>query len=181
MMNTPNLHTIIEPFIRIDYSEKASADANWQNYIDLLRSRVAPLIRVLTAAGSITWYSFLVHDRKSGVPTKKRDKGFYVHLRMSLSASADEDSFIRDLPEYCLMTRKMQMPDTPSLDTVDISCLNGSNVEHGWRILGESSEWVLRLLDSHDQSKPVPQNNVAQFLHYLGNQLFVRVAQIPMP
>ncbi len=180
-MNTPDLNSIIETFIRIDYSEKASADASWQNYIDLLRSRVAPLIRALTAAGSITWYSFLVHDRKSGVPTRKSDKGIYLHLRMSLAASVDRDVFIRSLPEYCFMSRKMQVPDPPSLDTVDISCLNGANVEHGWRILGESSEWVLRLLDSHDPNKPVPQDNVEQFLHYLGNQLFVRVAQIPMP
>ncbi len=180
-MNTPNLHAIIETFIRIDYSEDVSEDANWRNYIDLLRSRVAPLVRSLMAAKAITWYSFLVHDRKSGVPTKKRDKDIYVHLRMSLSASTDEDAFIRSLPEYCLMSRKMQVPDPPSLDTVDIGSLNGSNVEHGWRILGESSEWVLRLLDSHDPRKPVPQDNVEQFLHYLGNQLFVRVAQIPMP
>jgi hypothetical protein len=64
---------------------------------------------------------------------------------------------------------------------VDISYLAGANVEQGWKILGESSDWVLQLLESHDPTKPIPLQNVSQFLHYLGNQLFVRVTQIPMP
>jgi hypothetical protein len=115
------------------------------------------------------------------VPTTEEDDGFYLHLRMALADPANGSEFIRRLPDYCVMTRKMKVPDPPSLDTVDISSLSGANVEQGWKILGESSDWVLQLLQSHDPTKPVPLQNVSQFLHYLGNQLFVRVAQIPMP
>lgn len=180
-MNVPNLNSVIETYIKIEYSDDLPAMTNWQNYAGVLRSQVAPLVRALLEEGYITWYSFLVHDRQSGVPTTEEDNGFYLHLRMALRNLLTENEFMRRLPDYCVMTRKMWAPDPPSLDTVDISFLADANVEQGWKILGESSAWVLQLLESHDPAKPVPLQNVSQFLHYLGNQLFVRVAQIPMP
>ncbi len=67
------------------------------------------------------------------------------------------------------------MPNPPSLDNVDIQSLANGQVEQGWKILGESSEWVLKMLDAHDPKKQVPPQNVAQFLHYLGNQLLVEI------
>jgi len=180
-MNIPNLNSVIETFIKIEYSEGTPEETNWGNYIELLRSQVSPLVRTLWDEGAITWYSFLVHDRESGVPTTEEDDGLYLHLRIALTDPANESEFIRRLPDSCVMTRKMKVPDPPSLDTVDISSLADANVEQGWKILGASSDWVLQLLESHDSTKPVPLQNVSQFLHYLGNQLFVRVAQIPMP
>jgi hypothetical protein len=180
-MNIPDLNSAIETFIKIDYSADVPRLMNWQHYIELLRSRVAPLLRALSNEGMITWYSFLVHDRQSGVPAPDGDDGYYVHVRMALADSVDTSEFIRRLPAYCLMTRTMTVPDPPSLDTVDIGSLVDDRVEQGWKILGESSEWVLRLLESHDPAKPIPLQNVSQFLHYLGNQLFVRVAKIRMP
>jgi hypothetical protein len=180
-MNIPNLNSVIETFINIEYSEDVPAITSWQNYTGLLRSQVAPLVRVLLEERHITWYSFLVHDRHSGVPTTEEDDNYCLHLRMALTDLTRVNECIRRLPEYCVMTRKMEVPDPPSLDTVDISCLADATVEQGWKILGESSAWVLQLLESHDPGKPIPLQNISQFLHYLGNQLFVRVAQIPMP
>lgn len=180
-MDTPNLNSVIETFIQIELSDDVPAIAIWQNYLALLRSHVAPLVRSLLKEGIINWYSFLVHGRQSGVPTSEADDGKYLHLRMALTNPAAEDELVRRLPDYCVMTRKMEVPNLASLDAIDISFLADSRVELGWKILGESSEWVLQLLDSHDPQKSVPPQNVAQFLHYLGNQLFVRVVQIPMP
>ncbi len=180
-MDIPNLNSAIETFIPIPTSNDAPAIAVWQNYLLLLRSHVAPLVRGLTKDGVINWYSFLVHGRQSGVPTSADDDGFYIHLRMTLADSISENELISKIPNYCLMTRRMEVTNPHSLDTVDINFLTDSRVEIGWKILGESSEWVLQLLDSHDPQKQIPPQNVAQFLHYLGNQLFVRAVQIPMP
>lgn len=180
-MDAPNLQAVIETFIRIEVQESVPGISVWQNYLELLRSNVAPLVRNLMHKKTISWYSFLVHTRQSGVPTSLDDNGIYVHLRMALTNPTSKIDFIRALPSFCLMTRKMPIPNLPSLDNVDIQFLAGAQVEQGWKILGESSEWVLQLLDCHDPKKLVLPQNVAQFLHYLGNQLFVRAVQIPMP
>jgi len=177
----PNLERIVETFIPIQGSRDATSLQVWQSYLGMLRTVVAPLVRDLTEKGAINWYCFLVHDRKDGVPTGEDDNKRYVHLRMSLVKASDEAEFIRQLPSFCLFSRKMSMPNPPSLDAVDIQFLTKGQVEQGWRILGESSEWVLKMLDAHDPDKQVPPRNVAQFLHYVGNQLLVDAVQITMP
>jgi hypothetical protein len=177
----PNLESIIETFIPIKVSKDATSIQVWQNYLDMLRSDVAPLVRTLTQKGLINWYCFLVHARKTGVPTSEDDDRPYVHLRMSLTKGSNEAEFIKELPAFCCFSRKMIMSNPPSLDNVDIQSLANGEVEQGWKILGESSEWVLKMLDAHDPKKQVPPQNVNQFLHYLGNQLQAKVVQILMP
>jgi hypothetical protein len=177
----PHVQNIIETFIPIEVSKDATSLQVWQNYLDMLRSTVAPLVRDLTRKGVINWYCFLVHDRESGVPTGKEDDRAYVHLRMALTKPSNEAEFMKQLPSFCYFSRKMSMPNPPSLDNVDIQSLANGQVEEGWKILGESSEWVLKMLDAHDPKKQVPPQNVAQFLHYIGNQLLVRSVQISMP
>ena len=179
--DSPNVENIIETFIPIQVSQDATSLQVWQNYLDMLRSVVAPLVRDLTQKGVIHWYCFLVHDRESGVPTSEEDDRSYVHLRMALRKPSNEAEFMKRLPSFCYFSRKMSMPSPPSLDNVDIQSLSNGQVEQGWRILGESSEWVLKMLDAHDPKKQVPPQNVAQFLHYLGNQLQIRSVQISMP
>ena len=179
--DSPNVENIIETFIPIQVSKDATSLQVWQNYLNMLRSVVAPLVRDLTQKEVINWYCFLVHDSKSGVPTSKEDDRPYVHLRMALRTPSNETEVIKQLPSFCYFSRKMSMPDPPSLDNVDIQSLANGQVEQGWKLLGESSEWVLKMLDAHDPKKQVPPQNVAQFLHYLGNQLLVRSVQIPMP
>lgn len=180
-MKSPNLGRIIETFIRIERREEAIAIQVWQDYLDLLRSKVAPLVGDLLNAGIIDWYSFLVHDRASGVPTSESDPDYYVHLRMGLTDTLNESGLTKQLPSWCLMTQKMRIPHPPSLDGVDVQSLNSGKVEQGWKTLGEASEWVLNMLKCHDPNKPIPMLNVAQFLHYIGNQLFVKAVRIPMP
>ena len=179
--DSPNVENIIETFIPIQVSKDATSLQVWQNYLDMLRSVVAPLVRDLTQRGAINWYCFLVHNWKSGVPTSKDDDRLYVHLRMALTKASNEAEFINQLPSFCHFSRKMSMTNPPSLDNVDIQCLAKGQVEQGWKILGESSEWVLKMLDAHDPNKQVPPQSVAQFLHYIGNQLLIKNVQIQMP
>jgi hypothetical protein len=179
--DTPNVERMIETFIPIEVSKEAPSIEVWQNYLNMLRSVVAPLVRDLTQKGAINWYCFLVHGRESGVPTSQEDDGAYVHLRMALATVSNEAEFIKQLPSFCRFSRKMSVPNPPSLDHVDIQSLAKGQVEQGWKVLGESSEWVLKMLAAHDPSKQIPRQNVAQFLHYIGNQLLVDFVQIRMP
>ena len=73
----------------------------WQEYLDMLRSVVAPLVRDLTQKGGINWYPFLVHNWESGVLTKRDDDKLYVHLRMVLTKATNEEEFIKQLPSFC--------------------------------------------------------------------------------
>lgn len=180
-MKSPNLGRVIETFIRIESREGVTAVEFWQDYLDLLRSKVAPLIGRLLDAGIINWYSFLVHNRDSGVPTGEQDSYNYVHLRVQVTDTSNESGLIKQLPSWCLMTQKMRIPHPPSLDKVDVQSLNNGKVEQGWKALGEASEWVLNMLECHDPNKPIPVQNVGQFLHYIGNQLLVKAVRIPMP
>ncbi len=180
-MNVPNLERVIETFIPITIPNEATSLQIWQHYLNILRSKVEPLVKDLMQRRLIDWYSFLVHSRQSGVPISEDDKGIYVHLRVELSALASEQELRKHLPPFCRMTQKMVTPKPPSLDTIDIQALRDEKIEQGWKVLGEASEWVLRMLNSHSPNKPVPAQNVAQFLHYIGNQLFIKAVQIPMP
>ena len=180
-MKSPNLGRVIETFIRIELRKEATAIQVWQDYLHLLRSKVAPLVKHLLNTGIIDWYSFLIHDRASGVPTSEHDHGLYVHLRMGLTDTSNESDLIEQLLPWCQMTQKMRVPHSPSLDNVAIQTLSNGKVEQGWKALGEASEWVLNMLECHGPNKPIPVQNVAQFLHYIGNQLFVKAVGIPMP
>ncbi len=178
-MDAPNLQHVIETFVRIGIPAEPPALQLWLRYVELLRSRILPLVKERMEADVINWYSFLVHNRDSGVPTS--DDDLYVHLRMCLIKPLNETQFVEQLPEFCLFTRKMFPPNPPSLDTVDIQSLRNGQVELGWKLLGESSEWVLSMLEAHDPARPIPLQNVGELLHYLGNQLLVKAVQIPMP
>jgi hypothetical protein len=59
--------------------------------------------------------------------------------------------------------------------------LRDGDLRHAWLLLGAASELALNLLDAHDPGAPVPPVNVAQILHYLGNQLMVGAVKIPAP
>ena len=166
-MNPPDLSRVLETFIPVP--DARDPQSWWPEYLDLLRTDVAALIFDLKTKQMLGWYSFLLHGRGSGVPTTPDDERVYVHLR--LESLVPVDDLIRVLPAYCTMTRHMKPPDPPSLDHIQIAALQDCRVEHGWGILGESSEWVLNMLTAHDPSQPVPPQNVVQLMHYLFNQL----------
>lgn len=165
-MNNPNLDRIVETFILAPGVEQADW---WTQYVDFLRTDVRKVISDLKNKKMLGWYSFLLHNRDSGVPTPPDDNRPYIHLRLESMVPINE--LIGALPAYCVMTRHMQRPDPPSLDTINLNTLKDGRVEEGWRVLGESSEWVLNMLQAHQPAEPVPAQNVGQFLHYLVNQL----------
>ena len=181
LMKKPNLDRIIETFIPTAVNPSATGIEVWQDYLDLLRKKISPLVQRLQDLGLMEWYSFLVHGQQSGVPTDESDQGLYVHLRLELAEGVQEADLVSQLPPFCKMTQKMLVPQRDRLDNNDVQAFKEQNVEWGWRVLGEGSEWVLRMLESHDPAVQIPPQNVAQLLHYLGNSLFIRAVRIPMP
>lgn len=55
------------------------------------------------------------------------------------------------------------------------------DVTTGRALFGAFSEWALDFACAHKDDQPLPLDNLAQFLHYLGNQLLIRATTIPMP
>ena len=179
-MLLPDTTRTYETFLRIAGPD-ARPEELWPGYVQLLRTTVTPLIRELQTAGVIGWFGFLVHNRESGVPTDADHRSSYVHLRMSLAAGAVEADLLSRLPGSYLMTRKMVFPDPPTLDGVELPTLLDGDVRQGWKLLGESSEWVLSLLEAHEPEREIPFRNVHQFVHYVDNQLMLSMTPLRRP
>ena len=160
-MERPNLDQTYETFIRIDPAS---------NPINLIRSKIRPLIKLLRDNGIINWYCFLIHNRESGVPTSEQDKDAYVHIRFDLKKLADPADF---LPNYCVMTSKVERNKTQDIAGINKSLLQAGQIEEVWRIIGEQSEWVMKMLAIYEEDVDVPLDQIAQFLHFFFNMVLM--------
>jgi hypothetical protein len=176
-MRTPDLTRLVETFIRIGRPDETTPD----NHFRLLRNVVAPLVKDLRKRELIGWFSFLVHDHSSGVPTTPQDDAIYFHLRLERLPKVEFDCISRALPLRCVFTRPVGLVDERSLHPAILSALVAPELATGWALFGASSEWALDLASAHKDDQSLPIDNVAQFLHYLGNQLLIRRTTIPMP
>ena len=163
-MELPNPGLIVDTFIRI-------RDLNLNVYISQLRAELIPEIRKLQSEGKIIWYGFLIHDQKNlGGRVPSTDQNFYIHLRLSLPEGADIDQFIRQLPSH------FQQPIESSLSPIggiNASILNDQNWVYAWKVHGEASEWILRMVESHSQDAIIPIEHIIQFMHYITNPLTI--------
>ncbi len=164
-----DLDRIYETFIKIPIP------FSWDAYINVLRTKVSPLISNLYAEKVIKWYCFLLHDRKSGVPTTEDDTVPYIHIRLEVNEREEDDKLYSMLPPYCVMTRKIPRTDISQIAGIDKSLLKNFQIEEAWNILGESSVWILKMLEAHSSCEKITIQQIAQFLHYFSNALQVRV------
>jgi hypothetical protein len=170
-LTVPDLSRLVETYLRIG---PPPADSRlWVVYVDLLRFRVAPLVGSLRKEQLIGWYSFLVHDRSSGVPTEEADQDLFVHLCLELLGSTSFKQLHDALPKECLFTRVHGPIDAQTISPADAGSFMQPELPRAWSLIGATSEWTLDFLVSHRGDRPIPTQNVAQFLHYLGNQLMV--------
>lgn len=146
------------------YADPAAAREETLAYLRILRDRVAPVVRDLERGGVIDWYSFLVHDRESGVPVSEGDRGVYVHLRFSTTeARGDGDVAGRFPPEWLL--RRATLVWTAKEDA------------RGWRRLGELSALILEIVEEQSPvSDDALVHELASLLHYAANMAQMRVA-----
>jgi len=168
-MNKPDWSKTYETFVLIpgNYGPDKK-EIGWNTYISFFRKAVAPVIWLLFDRGMVSWFSFLIHGLESGVPLAI--KGIYVHLRFSIATSFSIEDIEDCLPPHFQGTRKMETPDT--LDAVKVETL--TDYDEGWRLMGESSIWMMNLLGIHKEGD-IPKENIQQFLHYLENMLLIDI------
>ncbi len=161
-MNLPNPNLAVDTFFRIK-------DMNFSAYIDQLRSELLPVVRRLQSEGKIVWHSFLLHGQQQlggRVPTT--DQGSFIHIRLSLPEGADLQEFISNLPEH--FEQPIESPLAP-MNEFGNAEFEGQDWRYAWKMLGEASEWVLRLIESYSGKTEIPTNNIIQLLHYITNPL----------
>ena len=158
-MKVPNLNRIVETDILV---VSLRPDA----YLAQLRRDVLQHIRELQSAGYIEWFSFLLHPAKQVTGRASDDESPVFHLRLEPSLDISVNELTRLLPAH--------FRDPHPVNLAQISGLNGAFFEGGdwaqaWRVIGESAEWVLCLLETH--ADELPPEQAVQFLHYMTNPI----------
>jgi hypothetical protein len=181
-MNSPNTARVLETFIAVPIRQGITSLDLWHDYIVILRTKLTPLVRNLQKKKLISWYSFVLHQSgKSGVPTAPDDTGLDIHVRLELAESVDEKTLSGKLPEYCRKTKMMEGPHPHGISGIDGTRMRDGDVGNAWKVFGESSQWVLDMLDAHKPEDRVPLEHIAQFLHLINFQIWAAAVSIPMP
>ena len=63
-----------------------------------------------------------------------------------------------------------------SIAGIDKSIIEAEDIALVWKIIGEQSEWFLRVLSIHKEDTPVPPQQISQFLHFFANMTQIRIA-----
>lgn len=170
-MENPDLDKMWETFIRIPIEDDR---IRFSLFYDIIRSKIYPMISRLKNDKMINWYCFLIHDRKSGVPTSEEDGHPYLHMRFALRSDTNPEEFLSLLPNYCVMTHKIEHR-LESIAGIDKSLIKNEEIEEVWRIIGEQSEWFLELLSIHKGNIEIPPQQIAQFLHFFANMAQLQI------
>lgn len=164
-MQKPDLSNMWEFFIKIPTLTDRSL------LYDTIRLRVRPILLQLRDKGIIEWFSFLVHDRESGVPTTEDDRNIYFHVRVSLKKgiSLKREDVNELLPKDFEKHLTGQCTNVRSIKGIDTLLMESEDIAEVWRIIGEQSEWVINMLGIFKEGIRIPIDQVAQFLHYYSN------------
>jgi hypothetical protein len=179
-MVIPNLDRIVETFIQVPLNDLNPTIKSWQIYVEILYEKLIPLLDKLKNKKLIKSFSFLIHNKDNGVPTNRDDNNPYIHLRFELGEDAAEEDLQLNLPDYCLFTQKGKIQSPYIMSGIESKYLVDEDFRYAWMILSDSSELVVEILKIH-KDKNLPIQHVAQFFHFLGNQLLVKLINIPMP
>lgn len=135
-----------------------------------IRQDVLPLVRDLQKKGLLKSFSFLVHDRTSGVPTSPEDREAYIHLRLvfltsvfrTISGRVRKTSPRELLPEKWIL-----------LQRVDVSPAEAK----AHQVIDPQSAWYLDLVESlGPRSDFEALLQVRQHLHYFANMAQMRIS-----
>jgi len=127
-------------------------------------------IRNLKQREVINWYHFLIHNRKSGVPTTEDDENLYFHIRVALEKDVEPKDFRESLPDYCIMARPIERR-LESIAGIDKSLIKNEEIEEVWRIIGEQSEWIINMVNIHKENVEIPIPQITQFMHFYLNMI----------
>jgi len=166
-MNRPNLSRMYETFIKTTWEDYFSA-----RHVAAMRSRVFPMLKRLSEEDKIDWYCVLVHaGRETGIPSDDPDP--YFHIRVAFTKEYTDEEIRSDLPS--------DLPEGPrkisgnKISGIDESLYKNGDIAEAWRIAGEQTEWLFRMLDSFKEDVVAPYTQIGQFLHYYVNATNVAV------
>jgi len=160
-MNLPDLNRIVDTYIPIN-------SGNLNNYYNQLRQELIPYIRELQKRDLFNWFSFLIHGPKELNKREPIDNKSYIHIRLEPKGCIDINDFIKELPKHFLNPTQVTLSNIYKLDS---SFLQDKNWGYAWKLIGESSEWVLSLIEIHE--KEIPEEQTIQFLHFITNPLYL--------
>lgn len=158
-MKVPNLNRIVETDIPVK-------SLGQDDYLAQVRSDVLPHIRKLQTAGHLEWFSFLIHPASQVAGRDRNDKTPVFHLRLEPTSGLGINEFIQLLPAHFRDPHPVNLAEISELDC---SLLLDGDWAQAWRVVGESSEWVLCLVETHKNNIPPKQS--VKFLHYITNAL----------
>ncbi len=177
-MEIPNPNNIWETFIQIPIvSSETLTEDKYKHIVNGIRFQIQPLINSLRDNNSINWFSFLIHGKNSGVPTREDDNNLYFHLRLSFSKKLDEKDIQDQIPKFCLIPldntriRKTDVIQKGVITGIEKEFLKSKDILFAWKIIGEASEWVLNMIDIYDDDQNIPIHQISQFLHFFRNML----------
>jgi hypothetical protein len=156
-MNVPNLDRIVETYVPVTPGSE----------VLVLRSIVLPSIRELQELGQLRWFAFLLHPLSQVAGHGAQEEDLVIHLRLEPSDGADLESFVEHLPQTFLEPR--HIAPLGNMAGVQQEQLRNADWAQAWRMLGESSEWVLSLVETHNDALQLPQ--AVQFIHFITNPL----------
>ena len=158
----PDLNRIVDTYVPVSATSQPA-------YLNQLRQDILPHIRKLQADGHLRWFSFLLHkaDQLEG-REPVGDGRLFIHLRLERATDLDMKEFIELLPAHFL--KPIPVP-LPTIEGFDVSTLRDNNAAYTWKILGDSSEWILCLLEGYKEGPS--RGDIIYFLHYITNPLMM--------
>lgn len=164
----PDLNRIWETYVRIGNPNETSNSEHFKRLVRLIRFKVRPMLSDLRQKKIIGWYSFLVHrSRQSG------DPNYYWHIRFELNDDTKDREYVNSiLPIFCEKDKTARCMDVEDIETIrgiDKSLLRNEEIEEAWRVLGEQSEWLSKMLDAYKEDVDIPVDQIEQILHFYSN------------
>ena len=166
-MREPDLNSIWETFVRIGSDDCIVAGG----HIDVLRETVIQALASLRSNGIIDWYGFHIHDDKSGVPTYAGDPDAYWHIRFEVPRELPDGHLLSELSPSFLWTRPVDPATLQQIGRLNVGLLEVPEVRVQWRIIGEISEFVVRLITyfNPEANPREVYEDLAQHVHFLCN------------
>jgi len=164
-MKKPDLNGIWKTWVRIAPKTNLTMDDLTMLIPDTIRNKIA-IFPELLREGKIEWYCFLIHDYR------KDPDNVYFHVRFTKAEGKKVT-----LPEYCTKPEIEKVGET--ISGIDKCLLKNEDIGEAFRIIGEQSELIIRLVQIHKDTVPIEQ--FIQFMHFnmnmfgLGHKSRIRI------
>jgi hypothetical protein len=158
----PDLGRVMEAYVPVKAVEFGP------EYLGQMRSDIVAPLRDLRAKGLIGWYGFLLHGCPQNLVSSATADAC-VHLLLERGPGVDPEEFRAKAPPQF---RNIDGSGPSNIAGLDRAQLKDSDWTYAWKLIGQSSAWVVELLSTHGDSTISPEQLV-QFMHYITNPLFL--------